>query len=170
MLTDMKSISHTKNLSRSNLTIPSRRLTKMRTKAYRAAMMESSATLRIATQVRLLRERANLSQTQLARAIGTRQSAIARIESGGYGRFSRALLHRIANYFDVATWVEFVSFSTFLQRTDNLSPDVLTPTRYTEEFDQEGEPTTDVLLQFDGSAISGSLYCQPVANANPSRS
>ena len=140
----------------------------MRSKAYRAAMMESSATLRIATQVRLLRERANLSQTQLARAIGTRQSAIARIESGEYGRFSMALLHRIANYFDVATWVEFVSFSTFLQRTDNLSPDVLTPTRYTEEFDQEGVPTTDVLLQFDGSAISASHYCQPVANANTS--
>jgi transcriptional regulator with XRE-family HTH domain len=119
----------------------SRRLAKMRSKAYRESMVESNATLRVATQVRLLREQAKLSQAQLAHAIGTRQSAIARIESGQYGRFSIAVLHRIAKHFDVATWVEFISFSTLLQRTADVSPDAITPKPYTEEFGEDGEPS-----------------------------
>lgn len=112
----------------------------MRSKAYRTSMVDSNVTLRIATQIRLLRERAQLSQAQLADCIGTRQSAIARIESGQYGKFSISLLHRIANYFNVAIWVEFVSFSTLLRRTADLSPQTLTPASYDDEFREDGEP------------------------------
>lgn len=61
-------------------------------------------------------------KAQFAQLIGALQSAIARIGSEQYGRFSISVLHRIARHFDVATWVEFISFSTLLRRAADLSP------------------------------------------------
>lgn len=97
-------------------------------------MAEQNAMTRVATQVRLMRERAGLSQAELAEKIGTKQGAIARLESMSYGKFSVATLHKIAAYFDVAVWVEFVPFSTLLERTSDLSAKALTPATYSEEF------------------------------------
>ncbi|WP_429344059.1 helix-turn-helix domain-containing protein [Paraburkholderia sp. GAS42] len=137
----------------------------MRSKAYRSAMSEANAGNRIATQVRLLRETAGLTQTQMAKKLGTRQSAIARMEDTEYGKFSVAQLHRIAKLFDVALWVEFAPFSAVLQRTGDLSPGKLTPLPYDKEFDETGEPLPHVPLAFDGSAIALDHYVTKVGGA-----
>jgi transcriptional regulator with XRE-family HTH domain len=137
---------------------PSARLTKLRSKIYRSNASETNAATRVAIQIRALREQAGMSQAELARRLGTRQSAVARLEDMNYGKQSIAVLHRIAAIFDVSTWVEFVSYTTFIRRTADLSQQALTPKPYTEEFDELGEPNTDVSLVFDGSVICQSNY------------
>ena len=154
------------NPERLRSTKPSKRLQRLRSKQYRTAAAKANLGSRIAIQIRLLREAAGMSQAQLAKKIGTRQSAIARIEDPTYGKQSLALLERIAKEFDVAAWVELVSFSTYLRRTSDLSPKALTPKAYTEEFDaSSGEPLSSLTLQFDGSPISMLHYATPL---NPS--
>jgi len=103
-----------------------------------------------------------MSQADLARKIGSRQSAVARLEDPTYGRQSLAVLHKVAKVFDVATWVEFVPFSTYLRRTSDLSPRALTPKSYREEFGESGEPLPSLALRADGSAISSMHYIAPV--------
>lgn len=89
-----------------------------------------------------MREKAGLSQAELAQHIGTKQGAIARLESMTYGKFSIATLHKVADYFDVAVWVEFVPYSTLLERTSDLSAEALTPANYSEEFGDDEQPNT----------------------------
>jgi len=148
----------TRTLQRLRSTKPSKRLARLQDRSYRAAYARHQATTRVATQLRLLREKAGLSQAELAKKIGSKQGSISRIESMRYGRFSIATLQRIAEYFDVVAWVEFAPFSAVLRRTANLSPDALTPRSYAEEFDHDGEPSIDLNLYLDGSVISLSNY------------
>jgi len=121
-------------------------------------MANENGVTRVALQLRHMRERAGLTQAELAAKVGTRQSAIARLESMSYGKFSISMLQKIADYFDVVAWVEFAPYSSFLRRTANLSPHAITPKPYTEEFDGDGNPLPGLMLAFDGSAICRSHY------------
>ncbi|MFP3798724.1 helix-turn-helix domain-containing protein [Paraburkholderia sp. SIMBA_027] len=152
-------------LKRSRSTKPSTRLLKLRSKTYRSTFAKSVAGNQIATQIRLLRESAGLSQAEMAKKLGTRQSAIARLEDPDYGRQSLTVLHKIAQAFDVAAWIEFVPYSTLLRRTADLSPAALTPKPYTSEFDESGEPNTSVDVVFDGSVICKSNYVTSTAGS-----
>jgi DNA-binding XRE family transcriptional regulator len=60
----------------------------------------------IQNQVIALRKTRGLSQKQLAELIGTKQSAISRLESGTYNP-SIQLLYKIANAFDKEMHIEF---------------------------------------------------------------
>ncbi|WP_262420090.1 multiprotein-bridging factor 1 family protein [Paraburkholderia sp. 31.1] len=136
----------------------------MRSKAYRAAASEANISNRIATQVRLIREAAGLTQSQLARKLGTGQSAIARLEDAEYGKHSIGLLNRLADAFDVALWMEFVSFSTLIKRTSHTGPAELTPLPYEKEFDSDtGEPFYDMPLSMDGSTLDSRHYVTAVS-------
>lgn len=109
----------------------------------------------------------------MAKKLGTRQSAVARLEDANYGKQSLAVLHKIAAAFDVAAWVEFIPYSTLLQRIADLSPTALSPKPYSAEFDEDGQPNTSVDLEFDGSVICKSNYMTPTAGtvfiqSNPS--
>lgn len=110
-----------------------------------------------------MRERAGLSQAQLAAKLGTRQGAITRLENPNYGRQSLSVLHKVADFFDVATWVEFVSFADLIRRTADLSPRKLTPASYREEFDGGGEPKSTLRLWLDDSLIAYQNYASPAA-------
>jgi ribosome-binding protein aMBF1 (putative translation factor) len=46
------------------------------------------------------RQRAGLTQTELARRIGTRQPALSRLESGGFGKATVETLKKIADALD----------------------------------------------------------------------
>lgn len=145
-------------VSKLRSTKKSKRLERLRNKEYRQAFSNENAVTRIAIQIRLMREKNQLTQADLAKAIGTKQGSIARLESMDYGKFSFTTLKKIADYFDVVPWVEFVSYSTLLRRTINLSPQALTPAAYSEEFSHDGEPSVHLFLNNDGSAICQSHY------------
>lgn len=61
----------------------------------------------IAAKVFALRERAQLTQTQLANKIGSKQSVISRIESSDYEGHSLDLLRRIARAVGQKVRIEF---------------------------------------------------------------
>ncbi|WBX91591.1 helix-turn-helix domain-containing protein [Achromobacter mucicolens] len=139
--------------SRLRSTKPSKRLLKLQSKEYRVSFGHANISNRIAVQLRLLREAAGLSQAALADKLGTKQSAIARVENVTYGKLSISMLERIAEFFDVAPWVELISYSTFLRRTADLSSQALLPRPYKDEFDDSGQPRLEVQLTIDQSAI-----------------
>lgn len=58
-----------------------------------------------------MRERRELSQTELGDMLGMNQNAIYRLESPHYGKATLTTLKRVAAAFDVALIVRFVPFS-----------------------------------------------------------
>jgi DNA-binding XRE family transcriptional regulator len=62
----------------------------------------------IARQIRALREARGLSQEQLARLIGTRKSAISRIEDADYDRHSMRMIRKVCAVLDARVHVEIV--------------------------------------------------------------
>jgi ribosome-binding protein aMBF1 (putative translation factor) len=63
---------------------------------YRKAFARSLQQIDLALLVREMREDAELTQTELAKKVGTTQSVIARLEDAEYGGHSLTMLERIA--------------------------------------------------------------------------
>lgn len=71
---------------------------KLKNKEFRRGYEEESARLRLASQVKKLRQTKRLTQKTLAQKAQMSQSAIARIESGTHS-CSLGTLYRVANVF-----------------------------------------------------------------------
>lgn len=69
---------------------------------YRKAFARTLHQIDLALLVREMRENAGLTQTELAKKVGTTQSAIARLENAEYGGHSLSMLERIATVCGVA--------------------------------------------------------------------
>jgi ribosome-binding protein aMBF1 (putative translation factor) len=69
---------------------------------------EEFASREIASQIYSLRQKAGLSQTALARRIGTQQSVISRLEDADYDGHSLAMLNRIAAALEQRVEIRFV--------------------------------------------------------------
>lgn len=137
-LPQAKTSTLTKRATRTTAKPTSRRLLKLRSREYRASYAEASIANRIAHQIRLLREEHKLTQADLAKRIGTRQSAVARLEDPSYGKYSVTTLQKIAAVFDVVFWAEFAPFSAFVRRSEKLTPEALLPRSYGEEAQPDG--------------------------------
>lgn len=70
--------------------------------------MEELAKTRVAIEIAALREKRGLSQTDLAKKIGTTQSAIARLENPNYGRASLPTLEKIAKALGAKLDIRFI--------------------------------------------------------------
>lgn len=64
--------------------------------------------LNVAYQLLTLRRKAGLTQGQLAKAIGTSQQAVARLESLDYRGYSMGTLEKVAKAFHKKLQVQFV--------------------------------------------------------------
>lgn len=62
----------------------------------------------IARQVRALREARGLSQEQLARLLGTRKSAISRIEDADYSGHSMRMIRKICDVLNARVRIELI--------------------------------------------------------------
>ena len=71
----------------------------------------------VATQIYNARKRESLTQSQLARRVGTSQSVIARMEDADYDGHSLRLLTKIANALDCRLRVDFYKRPTPLPET-----------------------------------------------------
>jgi transcriptional regulator with XRE-family HTH domain len=87
---------------------------------YREAYMEASVEQNIAYQIRFNRQERELTQKQLADEIGTKQSVISRYEDPMYGNFSIASLIKIANVFECALSVKFISYMELARESDKI--------------------------------------------------
>ena len=74
----------------------------------RDAIDEVRSELRASMEITRIRERAGLTQSELATLIGTTQSAISRAESGDYDGHTVKLLGKIARALGVKLVVKFV--------------------------------------------------------------
>jgi DNA-binding XRE family transcriptional regulator len=74
---------------------------------------EARANEEIARKIRELRSAAALTQTQLAKLIGTTASVICRLEDADYEGHSLAMLRRIAGALNQRVEIRFCSDSTF---------------------------------------------------------
>lgn len=92
-----------------------------RDREYREAYMEAAIDQGIAWQIRINRKLRNISQTALAEAIGTQQSAISRLEDPEYGSHNLETLKQVAKAFDCALLVKFVSYGDLANESQNLS-------------------------------------------------
>jgi ribosome-binding protein aMBF1 (putative translation factor) len=70
---------------------------------------EERANAAIARQIHALREKAGLSQRELARLVGTTASVICRLEDADYEGHSLAMLRRIAGALDKQVEIRFIS-------------------------------------------------------------
>jgi DNA-binding XRE family transcriptional regulator len=127
---------------------------KWQDKEYRDAYMEASIEQGIAWQIRTNRCLRGITQTDLAKAIGTKQSAISRLEDPTYGAHSLETLVEIAKSFDCALSVKFISFSHLAYESEKLGESDLYAATFTEEmkevYDQQAKkqiehaPVTDL--------------------------
>lgn len=79
----------------------------------------------------------------MAKAIGTKQSAISRLEDPTYGAHSLETLVEIAKSFDCALSVKFISFSQLAYESEKLGESDLYAATFTEEmkeiYDQQAK-------------------------------
>lgn len=110
------------------------KFSKLENKNFRHAYISDHIRIGIATQIRLLRNKENLTQAGLAKIIGTKQAVISRLEDPDSGSANLNTLLKIAKAFDVSLIAKFVSFGKFLEESKNISPADLTATNFITEF------------------------------------
>jgi len=109
--------------------------TTWRDREYREAYLEASIDQGIAWQIKINRKRRKLSQAQLAKALGTQQSAISRLEDPEYGSYKIETLIEIAKTFDCALMVKFVPYSKLAEDSLNLTEEAQFAIPYSTEVE-----------------------------------
>jgi len=100
---------------------------------YRHQFIEEEINVGLAFQIRALRNRQHLKQADLAGLLHVKQPLVSSWENPEYGKYSLGTLKELAKAFDVGLLVRFVSFSTLVDWTANLSNNTIAPPNYNEE-------------------------------------
>lgn len=110
-----------------------RLLKRLQKKTYRHAYVSEHVRRGMAHQIKALREDPSRgwNQGELSKRLGKPQSVVSRMEDPSYGKLTVQTLLEVAEAFDVALWVRFVSFPKFLILTEDLS----TASMRVESFD-----------------------------------
>lgn len=138
-----------------NIAVDQKLLKRLAKKAYRDEYMAARVRSNIAYQVRGLRKRLNLSQSEFAELIGKPQSVVSRIENAEYGRVSVQTLIEVATALDIAVMVKFCGYPEFLQETGDASSagmNVETIGETTRKVEALSEHPKAVLAQTFGGA------------------
>jgi transcriptional regulator with XRE-family HTH domain len=104
-------------------------------KDYREAYLEEFVKSSIAHQIRALREKLKMTQTQFAEKLGTKQNVVSRLEDEDYGSVTVNTLLRVAKRNDVALNVRFVDFPTMLATDVSIAS--MTPNSISESYEKE---------------------------------
>lgn len=104
---------------------------KMHDKEYRDGYVAAHTRQVLAKQMREFR--GNKSQTEFAGLIDKKQTVISRLENPGYSGWTLGTLFEIAAKLNVAVFVRFVDFPTFLKYTGDQSDAALHPESYDRE-------------------------------------
>lgn len=101
---------------------------------YREAYMEACVEQNIAWQIKFNRERRGITQQQLSEMIGTRQSAISRVEDPSYGKTNLGTLLKIANAFKCALSIKLIPYSALAEESKKFSKENCIVKSFTEEM------------------------------------
>jgi len=94
-------------------------------RGYRNNYVSAHTRYFLARQIRALR--GTMSQQEFAARLGKKQAVVSRWENPNYGAMSLRTLFEIAEAFDVALFVRFVSCNEFLRATRDMSPRAARP-------------------------------------------
>jgi transcriptional regulator with XRE-family HTH domain len=92
---------------------------------YSEGYAESFLDSYIATQIKVLREQAGLSQQGLAELVGTRQGVISRVENVNYSKWNISTLKKLARAFHVRLKVSFETYGSLLADAATFSREAL---------------------------------------------
>lgn len=101
----------------------SKLIQKLQKPAYRRAYVSEHVRRGLAHQIRALREDPSRewNQGELSKRLGKPQSVVSRMEDPSYGKLTIQTLLEVAEAFDIALCVRFVSFPTFIGLTRDLT-------------------------------------------------
>jgi len=100
-------------------------------KEFRYAYVESALNEKIATLIRVIREKQGYkAQGELAAAMGKHQTHISRLENLDYGSYSLASLKEICRTFEMALNVSIEPFSEFLRNLEDVKTDSISATKF----------------------------------------
>lgn len=100
---------------------------------YRHAYADSFVDSSIATQIQVLREQRELSQSELGDATGMKQSQISRLENVNNSSWQIRTLKRIAQALDVVLVVKFESFGKILPDIESFGRKALERPSFAED-------------------------------------
>ena len=130
---------------------------------YRHGYIQSFVDSVVASQVRILRKHHGLSQAELAEKLGTKQSAISRIEDPNSSVCSVTTLKRLAKVFDVGLSVRFESFGEMLFEIEDRSPDTLWQPSFDKDPAFQSRPA--FVTHSDPEPSQGREFLKPLSNA-----
>ena len=103
---------------------------------FRKQFINEHVDVGIAFQIRSLRNRQEITQSDLAKLPGVKQPLVSSWENPDYGRYTLKTLKDLANAFNVGLLVRFVPFSKLVDWTVDLTSDVIAPPSFDEEQNQ----------------------------------
>lgn len=125
----------------------------LRDEEYRNAYADSIMNSTVAAQIKALREHLEMTQAQLAEAIGTKQAGISRLENVNYSSWKVDTLRRIARAFHLRLRITFEEFGTLYQDVERFHRAGLDRRPFEEDLEfQEAVVTDEALValpQFD---------------------
>lgn len=131
--------------------ISQKKIKKLKNKEYRAAYMSEVVRSWVVYQIKTLRKQRDWSQNDLAEAAGKNQSSIGRWESDNYRGWNINSLLELADAFDVALEVRFVSWPQFMRDTEDKSESAMVvPSFSSAQFD----PPTSISATISAGAAS----------------
>lgn len=111
-----------------------RRSGKWRDVEYRQAYMQASIEEGVAWQIKANRKSRGMTQDDLAILLESKQSVVSRLEDPEYGAHSLDTLIKLANAFDCALSVRFVSYAKLASESEDLSEASLAVTTFEADF------------------------------------
>lgn len=105
----------------------------MKNKAYRDAYVSAHISNTIAAQISMMRQDRGLTQSELARLAGMKQSRISALEDPNYENFEATTLKRIASALDIGLIVRFSPFSEIVEWSANFSDSKLKVPSYEQD-------------------------------------
>jgi transcriptional regulator with XRE-family HTH domain len=93
----------------------------LRDPEYSEGYAESFLNSYIATQIKVIREQRKWKQSDLAREVGTTQTAISRIENVNYSSWNIRTLKKLARAFHLRLKVSFETYGTLPDEVENFS-------------------------------------------------
>jgi transcriptional regulator with XRE-family HTH domain len=159
----------------------SKLLQKLGRKPYRDAYVGEHVRRGVAYQIRALRDQRGWNQGEFSAALGKPQSVVSRLEDPGYGKLTIQTLLKIASVFDLAIQVRFVSYSSFLRQTQDVSTSSMHVPSFDDDPGIRQSPAfagriamvateTDNSIRFEGSSGSSASMFVPEMRADPKSS
>ncbi len=105
----------------------------IRDEEYRNSYAQSFMNSYVAAQIKVLREKQEMTQQQLAEKIGTKQAGISRLENVNYSAWKVETLRKLARAFHVRLKISFEEFGTLPDEVEGFSRAGLARRKFEED-------------------------------------